>query len=144
MNPGLNKNNSFVYNNFYINLYSSDNDTNYLIEVNNITIGNGTIIHFNKMIYWKCNLSYIYDIYVFIGSDIYHFVNIYVFTIEISNITEDKEKDNLLKFSHDQYENILRELKLKVFSGDMLGVLFAIILSSYAIREIKKNTIVEI
>ena len=144
MNPTLNTNNTFVYNNFIFYLYSNESNTFYSIQVNNVTIYSGFIEEFNLTIYWKCKESYLYNLIVEIGEDQYHYSNIYIFNMDMTNMTQEEEQKNLLEFTKEQYRNIVREIQLRIFSGDMLGVLFALILSNYTVREVKKNMIKEI
>lgn len=144
MNPSLNANNTFVYNNFIFYLYSNESNTFYSIQLNNETIHSGFINDFNLTIYWKCEESYIINLIVMIGEDQYHYSNIYVFNMDMTNITDEDEPKNLLEFTKEQYRNLKREIEIRIFSGDMLGVMFALILSNYTVREIKKNSIKEI
>lgn len=144
MNPVLSQNNTFVYNNMIIYLYSNDSNTFYNIEINNISISSGYIEDFNRTVYYKFDESYIYTFIVTIGSDKYQYNNIYVFNYDFSNYSDDEEKLNLLEFTKDQYKNLKREIEMRIFSGDMIGVLFALILSNYSVREYKKNQIKEI
>lgn len=144
MNPVLSQNNTFVYNNMIIYLYSNESNTFYNIEVNNISVSSGYIEDFNRTVYYIFDENYIYTFIVTIGSDKYQYNNIYVFNYDFSNYSEDEDKLNLLEFTKDQYRNLKREIELRIFSGDMIGVLFALILSNYSVREYKKNQIKEI
>jgi hypothetical protein len=142
MTPALTENNSYVYNNFEFRLYTSENNTYYSIEVDQIMISNGTINHFNKTIYWKCKQSFISSLKVNIGNDVYEYSAIRVFTTDIVNDTIVNPPDQIV-FTESELKDYLKRMANRIFSGDSLGWFFGFVLSMYGSREYLNRKMIE-
>jgi hypothetical protein len=140
--PSLRYNNTYVYDNFEFRLYSDKNNNTYSIEVDNILIANGTIKNFNKIIYWKCQNSYINKISINIGIDYYNYSSIYVFTTSFANATP--TQDNRIIMTQEEFDSYINDLKLKLFSADSIGWFIGLILAQIYVRQYKNTRVEEI
>jgi len=136
--PALSRNNSLVYNSFEFNLYSNTNNTSYEIRLDNNTIKIGVIEDFKDVFIYNMTMDYISLLEVDIGNQTYSYSNIHVITYSIYNRTRDEDEGEKFKYTEQDFEDMISEIRLKSFVSNLLGLLLAGGLVYYYVTEHKK------
>lgn len=140
LTPALSENQTFVYSNFEFYLYSNTNNTGYTIIVDNVTIANKTIDHFQDIFYWSTSKTYIDRLEVFIGSFYYEYSNIFVFSYSVTNRSLIKDEE-LISFTPKELEYYVQQIKLRTGFDTFMGVIGCGIFAYVVVRHYKKDHI---
>jgi len=141
LTPALSENNTFVYDSFEFNLYSSSNNTKYRIMVDNITIANSIILTFKEVFYWNTTKSYIELLEVYIGDDYYSLSNIFVFTYSITNRSVLRDDRDLITFTKEELKQFVMELELQSAGKILVGTFVCGFICHHLVKKRKEETI---
>jgi len=132
------RNNSLVYNRFEFNLYSNTNNTTYEIRLENSTIKIGVIENFKDVFNYNMTSDYIGLLEVNIGNQTYSYSNIHVVTYSIYNRSRFEDDEEKFKYTEKDFEDMIREIELKSFVSNLLGIFLAGGIVYYYVTEYKK------